>query len=131
MASIGIAYSGSGGSYNVILNEFTTQELPRSYSNDAEYQQGISGATLLAGPAFKQKYVWAISARVDRTTAENLDGLFNSWDQDRADGLPAACGVVDQTFGSSVSVNAIFSTAPQFEYLNQHHFIVSFGLTEV
>lgn len=131
MASIGIAYSGSGGAYNVILSEFTEQALPRSYSNDAGYQPGLAGATLLSGPAFRQKYVWAVSAKVDRETAVRFRQLFESWDGDRANGLAAACGVVDQTFGAAVSVNAIFSTAPEFVYINEHYFVLTFGLTEV
>lgn len=132
MADFGIAYSSSGGSsFNVILTAFADSSIPRSYSNENGMTPGLAGATLFTGPAYSQKRIWSISAVVTKAVALELDSLFRAWDQDRSDGISAACGVIDRTFGPDVSANAIFSTAPVFDYVNKNHIVASFGLTEV
>ena len=132
MADFGIAYSSSGGSsFNVILTVFADSAIPRSYSNENGIAPGLAGTTLLTGPTYSQKRIWSISAIVTKTIAIELDSLFRAWDQDRSDGMSVACGVIDRTFGPDVSANAIFSTAPTFDYVNENHIVASFGLTEV
>jgi len=131
MTDFGIAYSGTGDSYNIILNSFTEQSIPRTYSNENGLSVGLAGSTILAGPSYAQKRIWAISAVVNKETALEIDAMFRSWDQDRSSGLAAACGIVDRTFGPDISANATFSTAPSFQYVNKNYIIVSFGLTEV
>ena len=62
---------------------------------------------------------------------QTLYNMFKAWDQDRAEGLPVACGIVDDTFIETVSVNAVFSTPPSFTQLGAYGFLVDFGMTEV
>lgn len=132
MADFGIAYSSSGGSsFNIILAVFAESSIPRSYSNESGMVPGLAGATLLTGPTYSQKRIWSISAVVTKIIALELDSLFRAWDQDRSSGISAACGVVDRTFGPDVSANAIFSTAPTFDYVSDNFIVASFGLMEV
>lgn len=67
------------------------------------------------------------------TTADaaSFDAMFKAWDTDRAAGLPAAVGVIDQTFGTEVSTSAVISTPPSYSRMSPTHMMVAFGLTEV
>jgi hypothetical protein len=131
MTDFGIAYSGTSDSYNIILKDFTEESIPRTYSNENGLSVGLAGSTILTGPSYAQKRIWAISAVVDKETALDIDAMFRSWDEDRSNGVAAACGIVDRTFGPDVSADVIFSTAPSFQYINKNYIVVSFGLTEV
>tara|TARA_B100002051_G_C16479266_1_gene507256 strand:- start:263 stop:520 length:258 start_codon:yes stop_codon:yes gene_type:complete len=85
----------------------------------------------VAGPAYRQKYIWAISCVCTKAEALALDALFQDYDQDRADGLGAVVGVTDETFGATVNGSAVFSTSPSFSRLSPTTYTVDFGISEV
>jgi hypothetical protein len=64
-------------------------------------------------------------------TAASFDDMYKAWDADRADGLAVALGVIDSTFGTSITTNAIFTTAPTYQKFGPAMILVSFGLTEI
>ena len=132
MASIGLAYVAQDSvSHNVVINRFTEGAIPRTYDGTAAYGRTTSGGTTVASRSGRQKYIWAISAPLSRADALKVDAMFKDWDGDRANGYASAVGVTDQTFGSSLSTTAVFSTPPSYEYLSKHFIVVTFGLTEV
>ena len=105
--------------------------MPRTYQSTSSFSLSANGTSILGGPAFRQKYQWVLSSIVTRTEAEQIDLLFQAWDTDRAQGLPAACGIVDQTFGPDVITNAVFVAPPSYNRLSPKSTLVSFGLEEV
>lgn len=133
MSQIGISFTPSGGSpiYSFVFYNFGGNELPRVYQDNASFTQSANGTSILAGPAYRQKYIWAISSVIETTEAEQIDAMFKAWDTDRSNGLPAACGVTDETFGPVVNASAIFSTAPSYTRMGPKLTMISFGLTEV
>jgi len=132
MSQIGVSFTPSVGSViSVVLDNFGSNEMPRSYQSSSSLSLSANGAAVLTGPAFRQKYQWVISSILDAPDAYQVDLLFQSWDHDRSLGLPAACGVTDQTWGPSISTNAIFVTPPSFVRLSPKSTLVSFGLEEV
>ena len=132
MASIGISYSPQGGGtpYNLVLDNFGGQELPRSYESSASFGNSANGAVIMSGPAYRQKFQWVISSLVPDTDALLFDEMFRAWDSDRGNGLPVACGLIDNTFGPSVSANVVFITPPSYTYMGPRLTLVSFGLKE-
>lgn len=133
MAQIGISYTPSGGSpaYNFVLDNFGEQNMPRTYLSSTDFSQSANGASVISGPAFAQKYQWAISTVMPTTDAGDFDAMFRAWDQDRAAGLPVACGVTDTTFGAEVNASVVFATPPSYTYFGPGFSLVSFGLMEV
>jgi len=129
--SIGIAYSGSGTSYNIILENFTDRAIPRAYESQANFARTASGTTSLSGSGSSQKRIWAISCLVTRQEAETLDEMFRAWDDDRAAGKAAACGLADNCFGAPVSANVLFTTPPSYVYASPSLIQVDFAVTEV
>lgn len=129
---IGISYTDSGSNvYNFQIDNFGDNAMPRSYMNSASFDMSANGASILGGPAYSQKYQWVISTLMDTTDAESFDAMFQAWDTDRAAGLTAACGIVDETWGPDVTTNAVFVTAPAYTYMGPKLTMVSFGLQEV
>ena len=133
MSQIGVSYTPSGGTpvYSFTFENFTDNALPRTYQANASFSQSANGTSIISGPAYRQKYVWAISALVSTTEATSFDTMFQAWDTDRSNGLAAACGVSDETFGSTVSSSAVFSTPPSYLRMGPGFTLVAFGLTEV
>jgi len=133
MASIGVSFTPQAGSpvYSFVFRNFGGNDMPRTYSDVATFNQSANGTTILGGPAFTQKRIWAISSMIPTTEAENFDAMYQAWDSDRASGYPVACGVVDDTFGATVNASAVFSTAPTYMRAGPQYTVVSFGLTEV
>ena len=134
MASIAVSFTPSGGGIpqtSFQFRNFGDNNIPRTYLDTASFTPSANGASILSGPAFSQKRIWAISSIIDSTEAHNFDELYRAWDTDRATGKPVACGVVDDTFGATVTTNAIFSTAPTYTRMGPNYTMVSFGLTEV
>ena len=117
--------------YNIVIKNFTSEEIPRTYQGNFNIGQSANGASVMSGPAYRQKYIWAISAIVSKADALSIDAMFRDWDADRAVGESAAVGVADDTWGATVNSNAVFSTPPSFTYLNGSDTLVTFGLTEV
>ena len=129
---IGISYTADEGTaYNFQIDNFGDNAYPRSYTGSASFDMSANGASLLGGPAYRQKYQWVISTIMQTTYAEAFDGMFQAWDTDRAAGLTAACGVTDQTWVPDVDTNAVFVTAPSYTRLGPKLTLVSFGLQEV
>ena len=130
---LGISYTPSGGSpvYSFQIDNFGDNAMPRSYVGAISYDMSASGADLLGGSAYQQKYQWVVSTIMDTTNALSFDAMFRAWDADRAAGYTAACGIVDQTWGSDVNTNAIFITAPTYTRMGPKLTMVSFGLQEV
>ena len=131
--SLGISYTPVAGTpvYDITFTEFADSALPRSYSSDVSYDLSANGATILSGPAFRQKYIWAISAHQRPEKAQEFDAMFRAWDEDRSNGYNAAVGIIDDTFGTQVSGSAVFSTAPSYVYVSPSITLVTFGLSEV
>ena len=129
--SISISFTASGGAvYDVVVPYFVDTNLPRSYGETGVFSTSANGSSILTGPAFAQKFIWAISTIMEKAEAEQVDSMYRAFDADRASGLSVAVGVLDQTFGTDVSTSAVFSTAPSYEATG-NKFIVSFGLTEI
>jgi len=133
MSQIGVSYTPSGGSpvYDFIFDNFGDNALPRSYQGGASFDQSANGTSIINGPAFRQKYIWVISSIVTKAEAASFDEMFQAWDTDRAEGIPAALGITDNTFGPSVSTSAIISTSPSYTRLGPQFMLVSFALAEV
>lgn len=131
--SLGISYTPVAGTpvYDITFTEFTDSSLPRTYIADASYELSASGASILSGPAFRQKYIWAISCHQTPAKAQELDAMFRAWDEDRSNGYSAAVGIVDQTFGPQVTASGLFSTPPSYVYVSPSITLVSFGISEV
>ena len=129
---IGISYTAdSGTAYNFQIDNFGDNAMPRSYVGSMAYDMSASGASILGGPAYRQKYQWVISTLMQKLTAESFDTMFQAWDTDRAAGLTAACGIIDETWGPDVDTDVIFVTAPTYTYAGPQLMLVSFGLQEV
>lgn len=124
--------SSNSNAYNVTLKRFTDNALMRIYdTSTASFERSISGTQLLLGRAGRQKFIWNISAYVSKEQALKIDDMFQAWDADRASGIAAAVGVLDQTGLRSESGSAIFSQPPQFQQVNPYEYIATFVLTEV
>lgn len=129
--SIGLAYSGTGGTFNLVFKEFTGADIPRKYDTSTSFTRSASGATSFGGSPSRQKYIWAISCLVTKDDAITLDSMFRAWDEDRASGRPAGCGLTDETFGASITTTVLFTTPPSFIYLTKSLTQVDFGVVEV
>jgi hypothetical protein len=131
--SIGISYTPSGGSpvYSFLFDQFTPGELPRSYSNLASFSFSANGSSIMTGPANQQKRIWAISGPLPTAQAISFDAMYRSWDQDRGNGLAAAIGIIDQTFGPEISTSAVITTPPTYSRMGPVLTMVSVGLTEI
>ncbi len=133
MSQIGVSFTPSTGSpvYSIVFDNFGDNALPRSYQLEASFSQSANGTTILDGPAYRQKYIWVLSSLVPYTTALELDTMFKAWDLDRSNGLPVACGVVDETFGPTITSDAVFSTPPTYVRMGPKFTMVAFGLTQI
>ena len=131
--SLGISYTPVAGTpvYDITIKEFTDSAIPRAYIAETSYGQSVTGASILTGPTYRQKYIWTIAAHLTPAQAQDLDAMFRAWDEDRSNGNNAAIGVVDQTFGAEVDTTALFSTPPSFTYVSPSRTAVAFGLSEV
>jgi hypothetical protein len=132
VASIGLAYTSQGGAtYNVVFQQFTDTDLPRSYDGSVAYARSTTGTNTLQGPASRQKNIWAISAHLSKAKAKELDDMFKAWDGDRATGKAVGCGLTDETLFDPLTTTVIISTPPSFTYLSPTRYLVAIGLTEL
>lgn len=125
--------SGIRVSYNsrsVLFTDSSSKSLTRIYDGSAELSRSATGSQILGGPAFGQKYIWAISTLLPKDQALELDAMFRDWDQRRSEGGTPAVLVEDDTFGDPISTYAIFSTPPSY-ILHSGITGIDFGLTEV
>ena len=105
--------------------------MPRSYMGTISFDLSSNGASILGGPAYRNKYQWVISSLLSKADALALDALYQGWDTDRANGENAACGIIDETWGATVNTSAVFITAPSYVRMGPQYVLVSFGLQEV
>ena len=133
MSQIGVSFTPDAGSpvYSFTFSEFSGAELPRTYQANTTFSQSANGASIITGAPHRQKYIWAISGPLTTAQAASFDAMFQAWDTDRAAGLAAAVGVVDETFGTTVNTSAIISTPPTYRRMGPAYTMVTFGLTEV
>jgi hypothetical protein len=68
---------------------------------------------------------------VTKEEAALFDQMFQAWDTDRSNGIAAAVGITDQTFGSTVTTSAVITTPPTYNRMGPKYMLLSFGLTEV
>jgi hypothetical protein len=131
--SIGISYTPSGGSpvYTFLFTQFTSTELPRTYSNSTSFSFSANGSSIMSGPAYQQKRIWAISSLLTKAQAISFDAMYRSWDLDRGNGLAAAIGIIDQTFGPDINTSAAITTPPTYTMTSPGYTTVSVGLTEI
>ena len=133
MAAIAIAFTqqtGAQASWNLVFSQFTSQDYPRQWLPEAKFDRSVTGAVVLDGPQYRQKYLWTIDCIVTKTEAEQLHALYEAWDSDRAQGYSVAVGIADNTFAGTVNSSAVFSSPPSFTFLHGNT-IVNFALTEV
>jgi|TARA_B100000035_G_scaffold124371_2_gene105895 hypothetical protein len=132
MSSIDLAYTDSlSNNYSASFSLFSGAELARTYDATNNFQRSASGAQIITGRPGRQKYIWAVACILSEADALNLDNIFQAWDVDRADGLPAVVTITDSTGFRTETGNAIFSTPPSFTRFGPANYQVSFGLTEV
>lgn len=132
MSVIAVSFTSSGSTvYNFVFDKFTDDSLPRTYAETSNFAFSVNGTAILTGPARSQRHIWAISSPLDNATAASFDEMYMAWDLDRSAGLSVALGIVDQTFGDTLTTNAVFSTAPSYSKYGPANMLVSFGLTEV
>jgi hypothetical protein len=132
MSVIAVSFTSSGSDvYNFVFDKFTEDSLPRSYAESENFSFSVNGAAILTGPARANRHIWAISSPIPVATAAEFDEMYQAWDLDRSNGLAVALGVIDQTFGDTLTTNAVFSTAPSYAKYGPAYMLVSFGLTEV
>ena len=132
MSTLGVSYTAQSSTvYNFVLDNFGDFGMPRSYLSTATFEESVNGASILGGPAYRQKYQWVVSTVMTKEDAETFDAMFRSWDTDRSNGFTAACGVNDQTWGVAVTASAVFVTPPTFTRMGNNLMMVSFGLQEV
>ena len=125
-AGIRVSYN----SRSVFFTESNSKSLTRIYDGSASIARSATGSQVLGGPAFGQKYIWAISSLIPRANALELDAMFRDWDQRRSEGGTPAVLVEDDTFGDPISTYAVFSTPPSY-ILHSGFTGIDFGLTEV
>lgn len=132
MSTLGISYTEQGGTvHNFVLDNFGDFGMPRTYQSTATFDQSANGANILGGPAYRQKYQWVIATKMSKADAASFDAMFQGWDADRANGYTAAVGVNDQTWGPTVTGDAVFVTPPVYTRMGPQLMMVSFGLMEV
>lgn len=132
MARLGLSYTANGGTvYNFILDNFGEDAYPRTYVSTASFDTSVNGTNILGGPARIQKYQWAVSSIVPTANASTFEEMFRAWDLDRSNGLAAAVGVSDETFGATVNTSAVFVTPPSYTWMGPGFTMISFGLQEI
>lgn len=132
MSALAVAFTTTTGStFNVTFKAFSGAELARTYDASVSFERSISGTQLIQGRPGRQKYIWAISSPLSEAEAQELDDMFQAWDEERSKGLAAAVGVVDETGLRYVSASAVFSTPPTYTRFGPKNYLVAFGLTEV
>lgn len=117
--------------YNFVLDNFSGNEIPRTYQSAVQFSSSANGASILTGPAYQQKFQWVVSTLVPKDRAVDFQDMFEDWDLDRSNGYPVALGVEDRTFGNIITTSALFATPPTFSYTSPVLALVSFGLVEV
>lgn len=132
MSVIAVSFTSSESDvYNFVFDKFIDDNLPRTWAESTNFSFSVNGSAILTGPARSQRHIWAISSPVANTVAADFDDMYKAWDLDRSAGLSVALGVIDQTFGATLTTNAVFSTAPSYSKFGGADMLVSFGLTEV
>jgi len=127
----GITVVNSAGTFKA--QGFEEPSISRAYDGSASFARSMAGSQVMSGPTYRQKYIWGIACKCTKAQALELDSIFKKWDSDRGEGKASVVNVSDQTFGTTVVAEAVFSTPPVFTRLSNggNIYSVSFGLTEV
>lgn len=127
----GITINNSAGTFKA--QGFEEPTISRTYDGSASFARGASGSQIMGGPTYRQKYIWGIACKCTKAEALTLDSIFQAWDTARGNGVASVVYVSDQTFGTTVVAEAVFSTPPVYTRLSNggNIYSVSFGLTEV
>lgn len=132
MSVVAISFTPPGGStYNFVFDKFLDGNYPRAYVEQTNFDISVSGTSILTGPAYQQKRIWAINTMLTKELAESFDSMYRDWDIARYTGQAVALGLTDTTFGSTVNANVTFSTSPTYTKMGPKNVSVAFGLTEV
>ena len=103
----------------------------RTYAGTADINLSATGSQLISGPSRAQQYIWTITTLLSKADCLVVDQMFQNWDNARASGGTPAILVEDNTFGSTVSTYATFSTPPAFTYYSAGIMALECALTEV
>lgn len=126
---MGIAISYS--TYSVTFDKFLDENVPRTYLEEGTLDYSLSGTTILGGPSRVSKRIWAISGILSTEDAQALDAMYLAWLTAKSTGAAALVSLTDDIFTpTSISANALFSTAPTYTSFAPTLWIASLGLTE-
>ena len=134
MDGITLSYTAQHGAntvYSIALKTFGDSSVMRARQQTTSTSSSANGTTVLAGSSYAQKSLWNVVAIDTKANVLTIDEMYAAWDKDRADGLAAAVGVNDTTFGAAVVTSAVFPNSPQFTKLGENLYEASFVLTEV
>jgi len=109
--TITLSYEGT----TLTFDQFTDGALPREVKYESSVDITAAGLVLLNGAAQASKFMWSLSPFMTKVAAENLLTLFYAWDADRAAGTLTNLVIVDGTFGSTVTRNVVFASAPKIQ----------------
>lgn len=132
MSAIAIAYTPSGGpTYNFVFTEFLDGTYPRSYVSSTNFDISALGSSILTGPAYQQKRIWAVNTLIPVEDVDDFEAMYRAWDLARSQGSNVALGFTDTTLGAAVSTTVVFSTPPTFSKFGPKYVALAFGVTEL
>lgn len=131
MSSISIGYNTT----TVSFDQFSGDDLPRSYLSQATLDFSALGVAYSTGSTKRQRKIWAVAAVGTIQQWNNLVIIFEQWDLDRSRGSNvAAVTIQDTLLGSNINTFGFFTTAPTLGKLspgNNTLFVISFAITEI
>jgi hypothetical protein len=128
-----LTYEGT----SVDLDEFTDTEVPGAVVSQASLEFTALGVAYSTGPASRQRKMYSVSSYVTKSQWSSLNTIFQSWDQDRANGANTALVTLQDglLFPSSPTTMKCFFTEPpalsKVTASNNNLFVTSFVLMEV
>lgn len=130
--AVAIAFTPTGGpTYNFVFDKFLDSSYPRAYVESTNFDITVSGSTVLTGPAYQQKRIWAVNALIAVDQVDDFESMYRAWDLARSQGNAVALGFTDTTLGNSLSTTVVFSTAPTFTRFGPNYIALTFGVTEL
>ena len=122
------------GSTYATFNQFSGDDLPRSYLSQASLEFSALGVGYATGPVKRQKRIWSVAAYSEYQMISQLLYVFDQWDAARATGSNVAeIDIQDELFGSVVLAKGFFTDPPVVTKVassNNRLFLVSFAVTE-
>jgi hypothetical protein len=127
--------SVSFGGNTVEFDGFTDTDFPRTYMAQASLEFSQIGTAYASGPARKQRQMWSISSHGDSEKWDDIQAVYDSWDEQRARGSNLAyVSFVDELIGSAKTYKAFFTEPPALSKIspsNSRDFIITFVLVEI